>query len=163
MTGQAPLLALVFALLYLLVDLLPDVLLRILPSKVEPEKRVTYSLSVATAFSEAALRHGSREAEIAELNVAVLVHQDVRGLDVTVNDVGRVEELHGKQAVVQDYHHVVGVQLGLLFQVEQIFEISPKVLHDDENAQIFVVLLRLWNYQVEDLRGAIEVDLLLHL
>ena len=94
--------------------------------------------------------------------MAVLGDEDVRGLDVAVDDVGRVQELHGQQAVVQDDHHVVGVQLRLLFQVEQIFQVGAKIFHHDENAQLISVLFCVRDEQVEDLRGAEEVDLLLH-
>ena len=59
MAGQAPPLALVLAPLDLLVDLLPDVLLRIVLSEVEPEQGVPYSLGVSASFSEAALRKRS--------------------------------------------------------------------------------------------------------
>ena len=43
--------------------------------------------------------------------MAVFIDEDVGWLDIAVNDVDRVEELHSLQAVVQDHLHMVLVQL----------------------------------------------------
>ena len=58
---------------------------------------------------------------------------------------------------------MVRVELRLLFEVEQIFQVGAEILHDDENAQLISVLLGVRDEQVEDLRCAVEVGLLLHL
>ena len=49
--------------------------------------------------------------------MAVLIDEDVRWLDVTVDDVRRVQKLHGLETVVQDDHHVISIQLRCLFHV----------------------------------------------
>ena len=93
MAGDASLLRLVFGLLDLLVDLLSDVLLGILGRKVETKHCISDSLSVAASFSDGTLWKGASQPEITDFDVAVLVNENVGGLEVAVDDVGRVKEL----------------------------------------------------------------------
>ena len=45
---------------------------------------------------------GSGQAEVADLDLAALIDKQVDGLDIPMNDIGRVEELNGARKVVQD-------------------------------------------------------------
>lgn len=58
---------------------------------------------------------------------------------------------------------MVLVELRLLFHVQQVLQASPEMLHHNENAELIFVLGHLGNDDVQDLRCAEEVDLLLHL
>ena len=159
---MAPLLTLLLVLFDLLVDLSSDVLLRVLITQVESEHCVPYSFAVSTTFSDTAFWKWTGKAKIANLDMAVFIDEDVGWLDIAVNDVGRVEELHSLQAVVQDHLHMVLVQLWLLFHVKQIFQTGAKMLHNDKNTKFIFVLCWLWDDDVEDVRGAVEVNLSLH-
>lgn len=53
--------------------------------------------------------------------MAILIDEDVGWLDIAVHYIGRVQELHSLEAIVQDHHQVVRVQLRGLFHVQQIF------------------------------------------
>ena len=91
--------------------------------------------------------------------MAVLVDEDVRWLDVTVDDVRWVQKLHSLETVVHDDLHVISVQLRCLFHVQQIFQTGAKMLHNDENSKLIIALDHVRNDYIEYLWGAEEVGL----
>jgi len=57
---------------------------------------------------------------------------------------------------------MVSIQLRCLFHVQQIFQTGSEMFHYDENTEVFIALGNVWDDNVEYLRGAEEVHLLLH-
>ena len=49
--------------------------------------------------------YGSGPTEVADLNFQVTVDQDVGGLQVPMDDISRVDELHSDQQVVEDSNY----------------------------------------------------------
>ena len=64
--------------------------------------RFPYSSRVTTSRPSATVRECSRQPQIANLDLTVLVDEDVRRLDVAVDDVHRVHLLEGAEEVVHD-------------------------------------------------------------
>mmetsp|Transcript_88532 Transcript_88532/g.280153 ORF Transcript_88532/g.280153 Transcript_88532/m.280153 type:complete len:444 (+) Transcript_88532:69-1400(+) len=75
--------------------------------------------------------HGPREAEVADLHGAVLVHQAVGRLQVPVVDAGRVQVLQAQQEVVEQSCHV-GRGQGHV-GVDELVHVGISQLHDDEH------------------------------
>ena len=78
-----------------------------------------------------------REPKVTDLDSAVGIDQQVRWLDVSVHNVGRVHEVEGAQQAVDDLHHVILRELQLGHRLEDLLQVGLHELHNDEDvAQI---------------------------
>lgn len=50
-------------------------------------------------------RYGSRSTKVNYLDFEVIIDQDVRGLQVPMDDISRVDELYSAQQVVEDLNY----------------------------------------------------------
>ena len=83
----------------------------------------------------------SRQAEVADADLAVGLDEDVGRLDVAVHHVRRVQEVERAQRVVKDTSHVVLVERNLGRRAEDLFEVRSGVVHDDEQiVELFALL-----------------------
>lgn len=109
MTGEAPLL--LAHLLLPVFEFHGDDLSDLLGSEVLVELVFTDGLSdsprVSGPRADAAVWQGSGESEVTYFDLAILVDQYVRRLDVSVDNVRRVQVLEGTEQVVQDQLHVL--------------------------------------------------------
>ena len=98
---------------------------------------------------------GSREAKVADFDSALGVNKKVSWLDVSVDHVGGVHEVHGAEHAVDDGDHVVLRELELRHRLENFFHVSLHEFHDDEDGAH--AMLALWGDDVEDLGGEVVV------
>lgn len=66
----------------------------------------------------------SRKSEITDFNVAVGIDQKIGWLDVSVDDVSRVHEVHGTKHAVDHGYHVLFGELELWHGLEDLFHVS---------------------------------------
>ena len=77
--------------------------------------------------------HGSGEAEVADLDGAILSDQDVCWLNVAVDDVCRVQEVYTAKNVVQYDGYMLLVESLLIRRSEDVLQVERHVLHDEEH------------------------------
>ncbi len=63
---------------------------------------VSNPLWAAAALPDAAVRQSTRDTEVAQLYVALIIYQDVPGFEVTVDNVRGVKIFQGAEQVVED-------------------------------------------------------------
>ena len=73
-------------------------------------------------------RNWSAETKVAQFHGAVLVDQDIGGLDVPVHDSCCVQEVHGHQQIVEYLNHLINLERGQLFG-DNIHDFSEVTFH----------------------------------
>ena len=77
-------------------------------------------------------QNGPRQTEIAKLDVAVGVDEDVGGFQIPVDHLMRVEVLHRAEHVVSDDLDVFLVEADFTFVIDQLFYVGPEMFFDEE-------------------------------
>ena len=94
-------------------------------------------------------RHGSGEPEVADFDRALLSDQDVCWLNVTVDDVCRVQEVDTAKNVVQYDGYMLLAQGVLVRRSEDVLQVERDVLHDEEH---IVEWLLTWDHDIKESR-----------
>ena len=122
----------VFELIYLLYYGLSNLLIgaRFLWSDLDDW--VPHSLSVTTSWT----KHGSRKCpwkpEVTDFDLAFFIDQNVGWFHIPVNNVSRVDVLHGAKKVINDQFNVLFWHLQLLTMLHELSQISLLLLHHQE-------------------------------
>lgn len=76
-------------------------------------ERVSYPSSIAWSATKAALWESAWQAEVTNFDLAVFVDQDVAWLEVTMNDVAKMQRFEGTQEIIQNEFDMTFCQAGL--------------------------------------------------
>ena len=88
-------------------DHLPDFLGRVLLQYPVLADGLSDTATVTASGANAAVRQSSSKTEITDFDLAIFVNQDVRRLQITVQDIHRMQVLHRADQIVQNQHNVV--------------------------------------------------------
>lgn len=110
--------------------------------------RISHPLGVAAALADTALGQRPRQAKITDLCIAFGVYQDVSGLQISVNNVGRVKKLHRTQQIVGYLDHMALGKFHTRGLSHHFFEVALDVLHHNKNAKLRVVFVQICHEKV---------------
>lgn len=79
--------------------------------------------SVHTAFFDVRLWHGSAQPKVANHDLAIMVNEDVSWLDIAMDDVAAVQELHRAQGVVHYNFYMSLLKTTLSACLDQVFKV----------------------------------------
>jgi hypothetical protein len=65
-------------------------------------------------------REASREAEITNLNVAIVVDENIGWLEIPMNNIGRVDRVYRTEEVIQDSNYVLFLNFNFLAIHQQV-------------------------------------------
>ena len=89
------------------------------------------SLEVVVLYQLQLLRDASGEAEIADFDTALVVYQNVAGLDITVHQAGRMDVIQGAKQVVKYDFSVLLLETDALLH-QDLLKVVFHVLHDQK-------------------------------
>lgn len=90
----------------------------------------------------------SSETKVANFHIAIGVDQQVCRLDVAVQDVGSMHEVHGTEEVVQQLEQVILCELNLRHRLENLLDVCLHELQHEENVGQIVQVL--WSDDIKD-------------
>ena len=65
------------------------------------------------------LWHGSSHSEVTDLDLALIIHENIGWLQVSVNDIGRVHEVYSTEQIVHNVFEMILTKLNLAPVMEQ--------------------------------------------
>lgn len=100
---------------------------------------VSDPLGGATALSDAAIRHGTSDSKVTNLNAAFIVNENIARLQIPMDDIGSVEVFSAAKQIVQGHYQVSLLELAGIAHADKLLEVGLEVLHDDKD-----VVAHLW-------------------
>lgn len=98
------------------------------------------------------LWQGSSEAKVADLNTALVGEENIAWLEVAMDYICSVKEIHGTQKIVKDNFCVLHVKWDIFVVIENLGQVLIYVTHHEEDTLwVLLLVVLLWDDDIEEL------------
>ena len=113
------------------------------------DNRITHSLRIPASFANRTLRHGSSQTKVAYHDLTILIDENVRWLYISVDHVARVQKFQATKSIIDYNFKVLLVKPTFGSQLDQVFHISFRCFHHNEDVlQVLRLNLAVRNQQI---------------